>query len=274
MDLDAGVTSASLSPGDTLRLQAMLAYDGQPLSDTANVKVLVAKPGVDTNDLFAQAGAPDASPDFPTEADSDPGQKKYEALIALDSSFVAALAPQTGTLTLSHTGGGNYAGAFTNTEESGIYRFVFRMTGDDAQSGPYERFVMRSVVLDFGEPDASQSTFTIIGDANSRFFRIQPRNRFGHLLGPNRLSQIHITVNGDAVTLTDKLDGTYEAAVPDLPFFDPDPTVTVDIKGSTFYDDDFSGIDGSNVTFWDKYRVWILLLLIAVAIIVFLVRRL
>jgi hypothetical protein len=274
LDVSAAAAAAEYAPGDTIALETILAYSGDPVTDASAVIALVAKPGVDTNDLFAQAASVDPVGEFPTEPDSDPGQSKYEALIAFDTNFVASLQPVIDTVRLIHESDGKYGGSFYDTEESGTYRVVFRMTGNNADTGPFERFVMRSVVLDFGEADPAGTGFQVIQAADQgAYFQLMPKNKFGHLLGPNRLTQIQFTVNGDPVQLTDKLDGSYEADVPDRSIFNPDPRVVVDIKGATFYDDKFSGIEGSDLTFWDKYRLWLILGILLVLLIFFLIRR-
>lgn len=274
LEVGARTTSNAYAPGDTVSLEAILGYSGQPITDASSMTVFVAKPGVDTNDLFAQAANISPSGDFPTEEEGDPGQLKYEALIAFDSNFVTALQPMLDSIPLSHSGDGSYNAEYADTEESGIYRFVFRMKGNNSLTGRWERFVMKSVVLDFGEPDPANTGFTIISDGKAKYFQLFPRNKFGHLLGPNRLGQIHLKVDGKAVPLTDKLNGYYEAQVPESSVFDPDPQVVVDIKGATFYNDKYSGVEGSDLTFWDKYKLWVIGAIILLVLVVLVLRKL
>jgi hypothetical protein len=81
-------------------------------------------------------------------------------------------------------------------------------------------------------------------------------------------------VNGQRISLTDNLDGSYEAQVPSFPIFTPDPKVEVDIKGDPFYSDDYSDITGSDVSFWSKYWFWIIIVLLVILILIFIIRRL
>lgn len=270
--VSASIGHTLYSPGDTVSLEALLEYSGGPVVD-ADVSVLVGKPGTDTNDLFAAAGTVSPSGNFPGEEANDPGQSKYEALIAFDSAFVASLQPVIDTINLIHDADGRYVGQFADTQESGIYRFVFRMTGSNATTGNYERFVMRSAVIDFGEPDVSGTTFQIVKKEKLAYLQILPRNKFGHLLGPNRLNQIHVSIDGKSISLTDKLDGQYEVQLPARSFFNPDPDVKVNIKQASFYEGRLSEIEGSDLGFWGKYRLWILLLFLLVALLLLLLRR-
>lgn len=273
LNATANTGGINYAPGDTITLEAVIESSGGPITDADRVTVLVARPGEDTNDLFAQAGPVDPVGDFPVEPDNDLGQTKYEALIAFDSAFVASLQPVHETIQLTHQGGGKYRGTFTETEASGVYQFVFRMTGNNTNTGPYQRFALRSVVLDFGTADPSGTDFKIVKSDKNAYFQLVPKNKFGHLIGPNRLNQIRVTVNGELVKLNDKLNGQYEAPMPDRSLFNPDPNVEVEIKGASFYDAKFSGIEGNGLTFWDKYRLWLILLIAAILILVLLLRK-
>ena len=273
LEATAGIGEKHYSPGDTIALEVVLESDSGPITDADSVSVLVGRPGEDTNDLFAKAGSVDPVGDFPVEPDNDPGQSKYEALLAFDSAFVASLQPVNGTIQLTHHGDGKYRATFSDTEASGVYQFVFRITGDNVNTGPYERFVLRSSVLDFGTADPTETDFKIVNTDKGSLIQLVPKNKFGHLIGPNRLNQVRVTVNDKAIKLTDKLNGLYEAPVPERSFFNPDPKVEVEIKGASFYEDKYSNIEGSGLTFWDKNRLWLIILIVVVVIVIFLFFR-
>ena len=260
-------------PGDSIDLEAALRYDTLPVINASKATVWVARPGQDVNDIFAQAGPLDIPADFPIEKINDPGQSKYEALLALNPAFVEALEPVADSFNLISKSDGRYVGKYGNTKESGAYNFVVRFAGNDSLAGPFERFVLLSTVVDFGIADPSKTVFKIVVRDGKSFFFLTPKNKFDHFIGPNRLRQISITVGGKTIQLTDNLDGSYEAAVPDFPFLDPDPKVEVDIKGDSFYNNDYSDIEGSNVPFWVKYRLWIIILILLIILIFFLLKK-
>lgn len=273
LEATASLGNSTYAPGDSIHLEGLLRYDTLPIANATKATVWIAKPGQDVNDLFAKAGQIDIPGNFPGEKDNDPGQSKYEALIALDPTFVAALQPLNDSINLINKSNGQYTAAFGDTKESGVYNFVFRFAGNDSITGPYERFILKSTVVDFGLSDHVKTIFQIISKAGLSYFHLIPKNKFDHLLGPNRLGQINLVVNGEKIKLTDNLDGSYEAPVPAFPIFTPDPKVEVDIKGDPFYNDDYSDIPGSDVSFWAKYRLWIIILLFVILILFLILRR-
>ena len=272
LEATASLGIRNYAPGDTIPLEGLLRYDTLPITNASKATVWIAKPGQDVNDLFSQAGEIDIPENFPGEPGNDPGQSKYEALIALDPAFVAALQPVHDSIPLIHDSNGRYSARFADTKESGVYSFVFRFAGNDTTTGPYERFILQSTVVDFGLSDHIKTIFQIISKEGMPYFQLIPKNKFDHLLGPNRLGQITLLVNGQRTPLTDNLDGSYEAQVPSFPIFTPDPKVEVDIKGDPFYSDDYSDITGSDVSFWSKYWFWIIIVLLVILILIIIIR--
>lgn len=248
IDVSASLGHTSYVPGDAVSLEAVLQYKDQPLNG-AHARVWVARPGQDVNDLFAQAGAVNPR-DFPGEKGNDPGQTKYEALLAFDKAFTAALQPTIDSVSLAGAAG-KYTGSYNNTQASGIYTFIFRLQGNDPQAGEYERFVLRTAVIDFGEADPKKTVVRTVKANAQTVLQFIPKNKFGSLLGPNRLSQVHILLDGKPLALTDKLDGSYEAIIPDSQLED-NPKVTITIKDQSYYEGPYSGLEGSG----HKKHLW------------------
>ncbi|MEZ4824906.1 MAG: vWA domain-containing protein [Bacteroidia bacterium] len=232
-------------PGDTIPLRAELVYnDGTQsfmIPDADSVYVIIAKPGQDFNDVFAKASID--LPAEPGEQNIPPGQLKYDALITGSKDFLAAITPQSRRITLTSNGDGTYTAPFTDTELSGNYQFLFVIKGTNAKIGKYERVQLVSTVVDFGVADQGKTTFTIQMLDKGNVLTITPVNQYGHLIGPNRLSQISVVVQGKPLVLTDNLNGTYTAQLP--------ATITgleqveVNIKGATFFSDKLAKIDGA-----------------------------
>lgn len=246
-------------PGDTIPLRAELVYnDGTQsfmIPDADSVYVILAKPGQDFNDIFAQAKADLAGES--TEKNIPAGQLKYETLVAGNKDFLAAIAPQNRRIFLTSNGDGTYTAPFTDTELSGNYQFLFVIKGKHAQIGNYERIQLVSTVIDFGVADPGKTIFQIQALNRGNILVITPVNKFGHKIGPNRLSQISVTVAGKPLLLEDKLDGTYEAQLP--------ATITgleqvqVDIKGANFFNDKLVKIEGAPVVgnILDQVQQWL-----------------
>ena len=234
LEARAKLGKSDYAPGDSIELEASLRYDTLSLAKAKRATVLIAKPGEDVNDLFSHAGSIDIPDGFPGEKDNDPGQRKYDALLALNPAFAASLQPKADSINLTDNGNGKYTAVFGDTKESGIYNFVFKLAGTDSLAGSYERFILLPTVIDFGTADPSKTIFQIVDLNGKLFFQLTPKNKFDHFIGPNRLRQIKILVDGKTIALTDKLDGTYEAEVPARSFPNLDPKVEVDIKGDDF----------------------------------------
>ncbi|MEZ4776206.1 MAG: vWA domain-containing protein [Bacteroidia bacterium] len=270
-----------LQPGDTVPLRAELVYnDGSQsymINDADSVYVILAKPGQDFNDVFAQAktALQGESPEKKIPA----GQLKYDALVAGNKDFLKAITPQSRRIMLANNGDGTYTVPFTDTELSGNYQFLFVIKGRHAKIGNYERIQLVSTVIDFGVADAGKTTFQIQVLDKGNILSITPVNKFGHMIGPNRLSQINVSVQGKPLVLVDQLDGTYTAELP--------ATITgleqvqVDIKGVTFFNDKLVKIKGApvgnileQVQQWLEahglpgWLIWVLLILLIVIVVI------
>lgn len=273
LETSASLGDAQYAPGDTMDIEATLLFEDQPVNNATRAVAWIARPGQDVNDLFAAAASIDPPRDFPGEKGNDPGQSKYEALMALDADFAAALEPVNDSINLTNQANGKYTAKFSDTEASGVYKFLFRLAGNDSTTGRYERFILRSTVVDFGRADTGKSIFQIVARDGVQYFQLIPKNRFDHFIGPNRLNQVQLLAAGNVVPLTDRLDGSYEAAVPDFSFFNADPDIEVNIKGGSFFKGDYSDIAGSSMTFWDKYRLWFIIALLLLLVFFFLRKR-
>lgn len=232
-------------PGDTIPISVMMAYnDGKSTSvipDADSVYAIVAKPGEDINDLFAQASI-DITHD-PNEPNQSPGERKFNELIQNSPEFRQALALADHFFPLTNNHDGTYTGNFMDTELSGIYRVGFFIRGEHADLGSYQRFEQVATIIDFGTADPGQTVFQHVVNDNLHQLVITPMNKFGHMIGPNRLGQININYQGKALSLRDQLDGTYVASLPAT--IDLSGQVSVKIKGSVFFDDRLSKVEGS-----------------------------
>jgi hypothetical protein len=266
-----------IEPGDPLNLKLTVKVAGIPEIALAEATAFVLKPGQDVNDLFSNASNIDPPSGWTTEDSLSAGQDKYNKLIGLDSAFVNLLTPVQNLIALNNNNDGTYSAVFTNTEESGIYRVVFKFKGTNAKTGDFERYIIHTHVIDFGQPSTENTTFSVVSIAGTNSFNIIPKNKFGHLIGPDRLNQIQLLVDNKSVKLTDNLDGSYTAAVPSSGVFNTNPTVKLDIKGIDYTSlagiKTYSDIEGANLNLWDKFKAWILLLILLIAAIIAWIRK-
>jgi hypothetical protein len=266
-----------IEPGDPLNLNLNVKVAGKPDTSLTEAIAYVLKPGQDINDLFSSAQNIDPPAGWKSEDSLSSGQDKYNKLIALDSSFAKKLIPTQNILPLNNNNDGTYTAVFSNTQESGIYRVIFKFKGKNTKLGDFERYALRTQVIDFGPPSTNNTTFSIISVGGTSSFNIIPKNKFGHLIGPDRLNQIKLLVDDKPVKLTDNLDGSYTAVVPPFGVFSPNPKVKLDIKGVDYTAlagiSNYSDIEGSNISFWDKFKAWILLILACIVAFIAWIRK-
>lgn len=277
VNYNAVMGDGNVEPGDPLELILSADILGKPITNLTQAQVIVLKPGQDLNDLFSTANSNiDPPSNWTSEPGVNPGQDMYEKLIALDTSFINALIPVEHIHNLNNNGDGTYSFVFNDTEESGLYKAIFFMRGSTPEQGEIERFKIRTRVIDFGIPDEGNTTFNVQNISGSSTFIITPKNKFGHLIGPNRLNQIKLLLDNKRVQLTDNLDGTYQAVVK-RGFFKPNPSIKLDIKqtdytqmiGIALYAD----VPGANVTLLDKIKPWVIIVIIIILVIIGLIRR-
>ncbi len=256
------------APGEPLNLNLEVNLAGKPASNLTQSRAFVLKPGQDLNDLFAEAEVDQEMPsDWQTEESVHPGQSKYEKLIAFNKNFIKALELQENTVNLNNNGDGSYTAQFNNTKESGTYRVIFRFRGKDPETGTFQRYHFTTTTIDFGQADKEQTVFKIDTSGKANQFMITPKNKFGHLIGPNRLNQIELLVDNEKVKLTDNLDGTYTAAVPSTGFLSSDPSVKLNIKENTYTETSLSQIPGGEGVV-DENKNQLLYIIVAVIIII------
>jgi len=248
IDYECTLENQNPAPGDSLNLNLKVWANGVPFSNLSTAKAYVLKPGQDLNDLFSFADLPKEPKNWPSEPDNFAGQDKYEKLIALDTAFVNALISDEDSLTFNNNGDGSYSAQFTDTEESGVYKIIFKFIGSNEVTGTFERYYMLTKVIDFGVADNDSSTFKIDWNWLLKKYVIRPVNKFGHLIGPNRLGSITITMNGKKVKLIDNLDGTYYAKAPFFSLFKRNAMVKLDIKSANFAETKYKNLDG--VVLW------------------------
>jgi hypothetical protein len=237
IDYECDVDKLNFIPGEPIICKLKVRAGGKPVDHLDKVLVSMVKPGTDVNDLFSNTPTPAKIPDnWPSEPGNYAGQDKFEKLVALDSSFVNKLKSIEFPMPMVNTGNSTFTTIFTDTKESGVYQFIFKFTGHDDVTGTYERYYALSEIIDFGTADITKSIFTLKWSLLKKRFFIKPVNKFGHLLGPNRLSNINLNLNGKKLELIDNLDGTYSAKAPLFLLFKKNWGVKLDIKGQNFAD--------------------------------------
>jgi len=269
---------------DVLRLNADIAYDNTPLED-ANISALVFKPGEDLGDLLARA-------DVKFEADTagDNGSVGYQKLLALiedKPALIDSLNLQENTVNLAHTADGNFEAQFSDTDVSGVYQVIARISGADSTIGNYERLVRRTVYLRFGDPDPdistqeySQTGANTVQLLYTPMYAVSGNPRF---VGPGFAGGIEITgTDVDNITTLDNGDGSYTINL-DVLNGNTDPDIKINLSGVDVYEGKASDFGDSGNTLKDLkdwlektfgISLWLfLLILLLIFVIIWVIKK-
>jgi hypothetical protein len=242
---------------DVLRLNADIAYDNTPLED-ANISALVFKPGEDLGDLLARADVK-----FDADTAGDNGSVGYQKLLALiedKPALIDSLNLQENTVNLAHTADGNYEAQFSDTDVSGAYQVIARISGASDSTGNYERLLRRTVYLRFGDPDPeisiqeySQTGANAVQLLYTPMYAVDGNPRF---VGPGFANGISVTgTDVSKVVTLDNGDGSYTINL-DVRNRNTDPDIKINLSGVDVYEgqaSDFS--DTGNVL--DDFKDWL-----------------
>lgn len=239
LDYTFEVSADEYKVEDSLELEASLTYDGTPIED-AVISALMLKPGEDLGDLLARSDVkfdPSSGTDI-----SSVGYQKLLALIADNPALVDSLGLTENSIDLTHDSNGIYKAQFSDTDVSGAYQVVGRISGTTTSGDAYQRIVRRTVYLRFGDPDPETSTWTYTrtGDNTIQLtyipmYSVGSDSRF---VGPGFARGISVTGTDVSNTTTvDNGDGSYTIDL-DVANSNTDPDIEVSISGV----DVFSGM--------------------------------
>jgi len=214
LEYDFSIGGSNHTTGQPLPLSVKLTFAGVPVGD-ASVTARVLAPRIGLGTLLATAPMPSNPQSLSYEPQASDAQRKYQLLLN-DDTFRAQLKPQEQTITLQHTGGGNYTANFDATTMAGPYTAVFTVTGSRPDIGAYTRTESRSVSVRFGVPAPALSNLRLVPvdriEGGQRFeLHVRPVDGNGNVLGPDYGDRVLVFVNGTRVPglPRDLLDGTY-----------------------------------------------------------------
>lgn len=211
---DLMIGGTSHTAGAPLPLSVRVTVGGLPVADArVTARVLTPRQGLGT--LLATTPTPAAPAGFQYEPGATAAQRKLQLLLG-QAAFHAALQPLATPITLESNGNGTYSGTFTNTSNAGAYTVIFRIQGERADLGSYDRTEARSVAVTFGIPVLAASHLEAdvrerTADGQRYDLRVRPVDGNGNFLGPDYGQAIVVTVDGVrlAAAPVDRLDGSY-----------------------------------------------------------------
>jgi len=200
-------TNKAPKVNDAFPINYTLTLLGKPITD-ATVEAIVLRPGEDLGDLLAKnpkivnvSQDPDAS---------SPGVQKYNDLLSTDSNFRNALNRSQNIVALTHGTNGKYSGTFNGLNVSGIYHVIYHITGNNAEMGGYERFMVESFYTSFSNVDLSKSAITTSIVGGNLVMNIRPFTSYGRFIGPAMGNAFRVSNPGIQVAnVVDHQDGRY-----------------------------------------------------------------
>jgi hypothetical protein len=236
--------NTQLSPSLTL------SWLGDPVTD-ASVQAVVLRPGEDLGDVLAKNPLivkVTTDPDAPSA-----GVQKYNQLYATDSAFKNSLAYNENVITLNHTADGKYEGTFDGLTVAGNYQIVYRISGDNAKIGKYQRSITESIFVSFDGVDLDASNLSTTMLDNSMILTITPVTFNNKLVGPAYGKGFTIdnpNVKIDAVE--DHQDGSYTITFSG----NIDENVSFELMGQEIYKGNLDNIGGKD-SIIDKIQDWL-----------------
>jgi len=200
--------------GAPLPLLVRLKFDGQPVTD-ARVTARVLSPSKSAATLLSTRPTPVVPVGFKFEPGVTVAQKRTQVLLD-QAAFRADIKPVETPVTLQSNGDGTYTASVPTTLVTGAYTVIFRVQGQRAGIGSYDRTESRSVSVRFGMPMLATSGLRLArvgrGPGGDRFdLVVRPVDEKGNYLGPDYGQALQVRVDGVLMkeAPVDRLDGSY-----------------------------------------------------------------
>lgn len=268
-----GAGTGRMKVGMPINLTADASYGGHPVKNAA-VQAIILKPGDDLGELLATTpfnGKPDSSSSDPTSI----ATQKYLALIK-DSAFLQKLLAKQQLVTLNYNAAdSSYKGQFTNTDVSGVYQVIFKLSvPNDSIHGQIERYQKSSVYVYFPDVDLGKSNVSVSPPTNGVFtISITPVGSNNKHIGPGWGNTIKLDSSTAQIQqVIDNGDGSYSITVKG----DPNAVGKISLGGEVIYTGVLGDIvkagSGSSGEIWKLWWFWLLILL-AIILLILLLRR-
>ena len=261
LDYECEILPSQRNSGDPIELAADLSFLGQPLFNNISVMAYVARPGADLGTIMSTRSIKDLIESrqyilredaryiakipieaYASEAYTPADLKRHHLLENID--VLQLLQSIQSRVTLTHEGNGHFTGSFDNTDVTGPYQVLFKISGELPGLGSFQRIELHSTVRGFGTPDPGSSGNIYVPPCLCVPARVimRPVNTFNQFLGPGYAKMIQAEMGGAQPTrIIDNLDGSYTLVFKGQKP-DPDTRVITTIAGKPFYSGTVSGI--------------------------------
>jgi hypothetical protein len=271
---DFRIDAQDVGTGEAVPIRVRLSEKGAPVLNAAVVAEMLG-PTNGLGNVLSQQATPSGTPNYGGDKVRSDAQKKLLLLLqdpSKASLFGTAGLPQLTLLDDSGNPSGVYRASFTGADKEGHYRLQITALGKSSQ-GDFQR---TQIVTFFArpKPDKSKTTLELLPPSTNPLLialKVTPKDAAGSFLGPDYLGLLKVSSSEGTVQqdLADKLDGSYEISYL-LPSASSNPTITVSVGPTTVLTTTLNGLRGGGTGGGPGGLPWWVWLLIALAILVFL----
>jgi len=234
LDYQFSFDTVHTATGDSIRLRALMAYGGQPLTNLPPdaIRVRIQRPQEGLGNILRKIPV---SPAILASADPKTAYQTKLDFAAINNPHVfdLILPSDFATVSMQEDGNGVYSTVFDNTSIPGAYAFNVTLDWNDDRTGHVRREerLEDSVKLRI---DPIRTTVDTVRNGTTAIVSVTPRDSFGNFLGPGYDSLVKVRVIGierDEIPPTPvdpDQTGTYTVALRDVPF---DAQIVVSVDG-------------------------------------------
>ena len=237
LDYRISIDPARARTGDTLKLRAVVAWDGKPLSGlpAGALRVRIQRPPESLGTILHGAAFKDRSNATTTTPAGDkltPYDRKLAAVTREDGLLKRITPVDFATIELKDRGRGVYEGTFDQTSIAGTYAFETMLDWDERRTGHVRRVERLEQLVRVKTDPATTDVKVTRVDTRTATIAVTPRDKAGNFLGPGYASLVQAKLRGEG-RLTGPIDrdqsGSYVFTAAGLPNNQaPDVTITVD----------------------------------------------
>ncbi len=229
-----------LEVGKPIQLVSNLNYSGRAIKN-ATINAIILRPGDDLGNLLSTTPS-NSNPPSSGEP-SNPGVQKYDELIK-NPDFLNKLLAKNQIINLVYNSAdSSYSGQFLNTDVSGVYQVIFRITTPtDPNFGELVRYQKNSIYVYFPDIDVKNSAVDLTTNSNTTVINFRPIASNKKFIGPGWGSMIKFdSKTANVQNVVDNGDGSYSVTIQG----NPESIGKFSLGGYVFFEGKLSSL-GSN----------------------------
>ena len=233
LDYQFSFDTVHTATGDSIRLRALMAYGGHPLTNLPPdaIRVRIQRPQDGLGNILRKIPV---SPKIPVSSDPQTAYQAKLDFAALSNPHIFDLIVPSDFVTVSmqEDGNGVYSTVFDNTAIPGAYAFNVTLDWNDDRTGQVHREERLEDTVKV-RIDPVRSTVDTVRNGTTATVTVTPRDSFGNYLGPGYASLVKVRVVGvereiPPTPVDPDLTGTYTVTLRDVPL---DAQILVSVDG-------------------------------------------